>query len=94
MKALSRILGILSLLCALGAVAVPAVGAVALLRADSSAIIERAALLGLAVAAVGVVLGVVGYLTGRRVRSTAMPIIGGLSSILVALGFAIAPLFV
>jgi hypothetical protein len=50
--------------------------------------------LGLGTAAVGVVLAVVGYLTGRRVGATAMPVIGGLSALMVAVGFAIAPLFV
>lgn len=84
----------MALLCALAAVAVPAVGAFLLLTADSSTIIERASALGLVTAAVGVALGLVGYLTGRRVGATALPIIGGLSSILVALGFAVAPLFV
>lgn len=94
MKPLARILGILSLLCAVAAVAVPGVGAFLLLRADSATIIDRAAVLGLVVAALGVVLGVTGYVTGRRVGATALPIIGGLSSLLVAVGFAIAPLFV
>lgn len=94
MKPLSRVLGTLSLVLAIVAVGIPAAGAVLLLREDSSAVIDRAALLGLAVAAVGVVLAVVGYLTGRRVGATAMPVIGGLSALMVALGFAIAPLFV
>ncbi|KZE42609.1 hypothetical protein [Microbacterium sp. T32] len=94
MKPLARILGILSLLCAVAAVAVPGVGAFLLLRADSSAIIDRAAVVGLGVAAVGLVLAVAGYLVGRRGGATAMPIIGGLSSLLVGAGFAIAPLFV
>lgn len=94
MKPLSRVLGTLSLVLAIAAVGIPAAGAVLLLRADSSAVIDRAAVLGLAVAAVGVVLAIVGYLTGRRVGATAMPVIGGLSAVIVALGFAIAPLFV
>lgn len=94
MKPLSRVLGTLSLVLAIVAVGIPAAGAVLLLREDSSAVIDRAALLGLAVAGVGVVLAVVGYLTGRRVGATAMPVIGGLSALMVALGFAIAPLFV
>ncbi len=94
MKPLSRVLGTLALVSAIVAVSVPAVGAVLLLRADSPAIIDRAALLGLGTAAVGVVLAVVGYLTGRRVGATAMPVIGGLSALMVAVGFAIAPLFV
>ncbi|WP_022878281.1 hypothetical protein [Microbacterium sp. B19] len=94
MKPLARILGILSLLCAVAAVAVPGVGAILLLRAGSPAVIDRAAVLGLVVAAVGLVFGVIGYLVGRRVGATAVPIIGGLSSLLVGVGFAIAPLFV
>lgn len=94
MKPLARILGILSLLCAVAAVAVPGVGAFLLLRADSAAIIDRAAVLGLVVAAVGIVLGVIGYVTGRRAEATALPIIGGLSSLFVAVGFGVAPLFV
>ncbi len=94
MKPLARILGILSLLCAVAAVAVPGVGAFLLLRADSAGIIDRAAVLGLAVATIGVVLGVIGYVTGRRTGATALPIIGGLGSIFVAIGFGVARLFV
>ena len=93
MKPLSRILGAVSILLAIVAVGVPALGALLLLRADSTALIERAGGVGLAVAAAGVVLGVIGYVTGRRVGATALPIIGGLSSVLVAVGFAVAPLF-
>ena len=93
MKPLSRLLGAVSVVLAIVAAGVPALGALLLLRADSAALIERASLVGLAVAAVGVVLGVVGYVTGRRVGATALPIIGGLSSLLVAVGFAVAPLF-
>ncbi|MFF8187441.1 hypothetical protein ACF044_09280 [Microbacterium sp. NPDC016588] len=94
MKPLSRILGVVSLLLAIVAVGVPALGALLLLRNDSSGLIERAAVIGLAVAAAGVLVAVVGYVTGRRVGATALPIMGGLSSILVAAGFAVAPLFI
>lgn len=94
MKPLSRILGVVSLLLAIAAVGVPALGAVLLLRADSSALMEHAAVAGLSVAALGVVLAVVGFVVGRRVGATALPIIGGLSATFVAVGFAVAPLFV
>lgn len=94
MKPLSRILGVVSLLLAIAAVAVPALGAVLLLQADSSALVDRASVVGLAVAGVGIVLAVGGYLAGRRPGTTALPIIGGLSSTVVAIGFAVAPLFV
>ncbi len=94
MKPLSRILGVVSLLLAIAAVGVPALGAVLLLRADAQGLIERSAVIGLAVAAAGIVAGVAGFLVGRRVGTTALPVIGGLSSAFVALGFAVAPLFV
>ncbi|MBN9212169.1 MAG: hypothetical protein BGO45_03730 [Microbacterium sp. 71-36] len=94
MKPLSRTLGVVSLLLAIAAVTVPALGALLLLRNDSSGLIERAAVVGLAVAGAGVLVGVVGYVTGRRVGATALPIIGGVGSLLVAVGFAVAPLFV
>lgn len=89
-KPLSRILGLVSLLFAIAAVGVPALGAVLLLRADSSGLIDRAAIVGLVVAVVGVVFGVAGYFTGRRTGATALPVIGGLSSLFVALGFGVA----
>lgn len=94
MKPLSRILGVVSLLLAIAAVAVPALGAVMLLQADSSALVDRASVIGLVVAGVGVVVAVGGYVVGRRTGATALPIIGGLSSVVVAIGFAVAPLFV
>lgn len=93
MKPLSRILGVVSLVLAIAAVGVPALGAVLLLQTDSATLISRAPLVGLAVAGAGIVIGVVGYLVGRRGRTTALPIIGGLSSLMVAIGFAVAPLF-
>jgi drug/metabolite transporter (DMT)-like permease len=93
-KPLSRILGVVSLLLAIAAAGVPAIGALLLLQADSSTIVDRAPLLGLAAAGVGVVLAVVGYVVGRRSGTTALPIIGGLSSVFVGVGFALAPLFV
>ena len=48
---------------------VPAIGALLLLQADSSTIVDRAPLLGLAVAGVGVVLAVVGALAGAVAAS-------------------------
>lgn len=94
MKPLSRTLGILSLASAMIAVAIPAVGAIVLLRTGSPAVIGRAAPLGLAVAIVGFACALAGYLVARRVGTTAWPIIGGLAAAMVAFGFAVAPLFV
>lgn len=90
MKPLSRTLGVLSLVLVVGALAIPALAAVAFLVAHSSALLSNAAVGGIAVAVAGLVVAVVGYLVGRRVESTALPIVGGLTSLLVAIGFGIA----
>lgn len=90
MKSLSRALGVLSLLAAITAVVVPLIAAGLFLLGDSAGAVGPSSVIGLAIAAVGIVLAVGGYLTGRRDGSTAWPIIGGLVSICVTVGFVVA----
>lgn len=83
----------LSLLLALAAIGVPLVGVAVLLLADSGSIVAGAGGFGLTLAVIGIVLAAGGYVAGRRESSTAMPIIGGLASVFVAVGFLVAQLF-
>ncbi|BFM24576.1 membrane-bound ClpP family serine protease [Microbacterium testaceum] len=94
MNSLSRLLGVLSLLLAIAAVAVPVVGVAVLLLAGSGTVVAQAVGTGLAIAAVGVVLAVIGFFVGRRGQATAMPVVGGLTSACVAAGILIALPFV
>lgn len=74
---------------AVAAIAVPVVGAATLLLADRTTVAENAIVMGLTVAGAGVVIAVLGYIVGRRSGAVAMPIIGGLTSLCVAIGILI-----
>ncbi len=94
MKSLSRALGVLSLLAAITAVVVPLVAMAVFLRTDSPVAVFQSSLTSLLVAGVGVALGVGGYAAGRRYRSTAWPVIGGLTSICVVVGLLVTRAFI
>lgn len=89
-KPFSRALGMLSLLAALTAVVVPLIAVAVFLLGDSAGAVAQSSDIGLTIAAVGVVLAFGGYVAGRRDGSTAWPIIGGLMSICVTIGFVVA----